>query len=151
MCMSEILWYLLWWRGCTSHDCSCSKIYFIDLHGIRLNFILKTFQGPFGNWYFSSDDTNYQMGDQRNGLKWIHSHISKFNGDNDNITLGGASAGGRSVLNHMTHSASYDYFKNALTIGPAAIPYWKTSELDTIFERIYAHIRRVSKLTFVSN
>ena len=91
------------------------------------------------------------MGDQRNGLKWIHSHISKFNGDNDNITLGGASAGGRSVMNHMTHPASYDYFKNALTIGPAAIPYWKTSELDTIFERIYAHIRRVSKLAFVSN
>ena len=87
------------------------------------------------------------MGDQRNGLKWVHSHISKFNGDNDNITLGGGSAGGRSVMNHMTHSESYDYFKNALTIGPAAIPYWKTSEVDEIFTRIYGHIRRVSNWT----
>ena len=90
------------------------------------------------------------MGDQRNGLKWVHSHISKFNGDNDYITLGGGSAGGRSVMNHMTHSESYDYFKNALTIGPAAIPYWKTSEVDEIFTRIYGHIRRVSNWTVVS-
>ena len=90
------------------------------------------------------------MGDQRNGLKWVHSHISKFNGDNDNITLGGASAGGRSVMNHMTHSESYDYFNNALTIGPAAIPYWKTSEVDEIFTRIYGHIRRVSNCAVVS-
>ena len=83
------------------------------------------------------------MGDQRNGLKWIHSHISKFNGNNDNITLGGASAGARSVLNHMTHSDSFAYFNNALTIGPQAIPYWKISEVKEIFERIYGHIRTV--------
>ena len=76
------------------------------------------------------------MGDQRNGLKWVHSHISKFNGDNENITLGGASAGARSVMNHMTHSDSFGYFKNALTIGPPAIPYWKKSEVETIFGRI---------------
>ena len=80
----------------------------------------------------------------KHGMKWIHSHISKFNGDTDNITLGGGSAGARSVMNHMTHSDSYDYFNNALTIGPAAIPYWKTSEVDEIFTRIYGHIRRVS-------
>ena len=76
------------------------------------------------------------MGDQRNGLKWVHSYISKFNGDNENITLGGASAGARSVMNHMTHSDSFGYFKNALTIGPPAIPYWKKSEVETIFGRI---------------
>ena len=104
----------------------------------------KKISGPFGNWYFSADDTNYQMGDQRNGMKWIHFHISKFNDANDNITLGGGSAGARSVMNHMTHSDSYDYFNNALTIGPAAIPYWKTSEVDEIFTRLYGHIRRVS-------
>ena len=82
------------------------------------------------------------MGDQRNGLKWIHSHISKFHCDNDNITLGGASAGGRSVLNHMTHSESFQYFNNALTIGSQAVPYWKISEVEEIFSQIYGHIRR---------
>lgn len=107
-----------------------------DLIVAKLNYRL----GAFGNWYFSSDDTNYQMGDQRNGMKWIYSNISKFNGDNENITLGGSSAGGRSVMNHMTSPDSFNYFNNALTIGAQAVPYWQKSEVEEIFKRIYGHI-----------
>lgn len=40
---------------------------------------------------------NYQMYDQIAALQWIHSNITAFGGDPDNITLMGQSAGARSV------------------------------------------------------
>ena len=96
--------------------------------------------GPYGNWYWGDDDCNYQTKDQQNGLNWIHSNIARFNGDKDNITLGGASAGGRGVLHHMTTESSYGYFKNAMTIGAVQIPFWKAAHAQQIYAQIGGYV-----------
>ena len=89
--------------------------------------------GPFGNWYMPMRTDGQPKGglstlDQRAGLKWIHEHIGKFNGDAHDITLGGASAGGMSVMIHMTSPASHQYFHNVLTIGVPQIKFWNETE-----------------------
>lgn len=51
---------------------------------------------------------NYGFWDQRLALKWVSKHISHFNGNPDNITVGGLSAGA-----HSTHSQLlYEFTKS---------------------------------------
>lgn len=100
--------------------------------------------GPFGNWFFEGGESNFQTLDQRNGLGWIHENIGNFNGNSDSITLGGGSAGGRSVMNHMTNEDSYGYFSNAITIGAPGIPFWSKSQATEIYNNIYNKINEVN-------
>ena len=100
-----------------------------DIIIAKLNYRL----GPFGNWYFPLQIGGQPKGglsiqDQRMGLTWIKNNIAKFHGDAADITLGGASSGGTSVLVHMTSPASHDLFKNALTIGAPQIEPWTEAE-----------------------
>jgi len=62
------------------------------------------------------------------GLKWIKDNISKFNGDDEDITLGGASAGGMGVMIHITSPESHHLFHNALVIGAPQAPFWTEEE-----------------------
>ena len=96
-----------------------------DLIVAKMNYRL----GPFGNWYFpisvnGQPKSNFQMRDQRLGLKWIKDHIGMFNGNDEDITLGGASAGAQAAMGHMVSADSWDYFDNALLIGASQIRYW---------------------------
>ena len=94
--------------------------------------------GPFGNWWFDAEvNGNAQTGfgflDQRMGIQWIAENIVKFNGDPDNITLGGASAGGLSVMYHVSHEDSHAFFKNAMVIGPIHIAWWSAAEASEVY------------------
>ena len=100
-----------------------------DIIVAKMNYRL----GPFGNWYFpmgleGQPKSSWGIQDQRLGLKWVHDHIAKFNGNENDITLGGASSGGMSVMVHMTSPASHAYFHNALVIGPPQINFWNETE-----------------------
>ena len=96
-----------------------------DIILARMNYRL----GPFGNWYFPMNvngqpKSNFQMRDQRLGMKWIKDNIALFNGNDENITLGGPSAGASSAMGHMVSPDSWDYFDNALLMGASQIRYW---------------------------
>ena len=100
-----------------------------DLIVAKMNYRL----GPFGNWYFpvsvnGQPKSNFQMRDQRLGLKWIKEHIALFNGNEEDITLGGASAGAQAAMGHMVSSDSWDYFNNAMLSGAAQVRYWTEAE-----------------------
>jgi carboxylesterase type B len=49
---------------------------------------------------------NYGLRDQRKALEWVHSFISDFGGDPNNITLFGSASGAADVLCHMHSTAN---------------------------------------------
>lgn len=66
---------------------------------------------------------NNGLKDQRQALKWVQKHISKFGGDPNHVTLGGASAGGGSVVFHLTaYGGRNDGLFHAAVAESAAFP-----------------------------
>ena len=57
---------------------------------------------------------NFGLQDQQFALKWVYKNIAAFGGNPENITIGGQSAGGGSVLFHVENPESRKYFKRAV-------------------------------------
>lgn len=57
---------------------------------------------------------NFGNLDQQFGLMWTKRNIAAFGGDPDNITIGGQSAGGGSVLTQLTCPANKPYIRKAI-------------------------------------
>ena len=69
---------------------------------------------------------NFGLLDQLAGLKWVKRNIASFGGDPDNITIAGQSAGGGSVLNHLTSESSIGLYQKAIILsGIISFPYIK--------------------------
>ena len=67
---------------------------------------------------------NFGLLDQQAGLKWVKRNIAAFGGDPDNITIAGQSAGGGSVLNHLTADSSIGLYQKAIILsGLIQFPY----------------------------
>lgn len=66
---------------------------------------------------------NFGHLDQQFGLKWVKRNIKAFGGNPDNITIGGQSAGGGSVLAHISSPQNEGLFQKAIiesgVIAPA--------------------------------
>ena len=60
---------------------------------------------------------NFGLLDQLAGLKWVKRNIAAFGGDPDNITIAGQSAGGGSVLNHLTSESSIGLYRKAIILS----------------------------------
>lgn len=57
---------------------------------------------------------NFGHLDQQAGIKWVKRNIAAFGGDPDNITIGGQSAGGGSVLSQLTSPQNEGLFQKAI-------------------------------------
>ncbi|XP_049511264.1 acetylcholinesterase-like [Dermacentor silvarum] len=70
----------------------------------------------FGFLYDGTDDApgNQGLHDQVLALKWIQQNIQSFGGDPREVTVFGWSAGGTSIVLHMTSTESKDLFKRAI-------------------------------------
>lgn len=68
--------------------------------------------------------TNFGNLDQQAGLKWVVRNIKAFGGDLQNITIGGQSAGGGSVMSHLTSKQSIGLYQKAIVhSGMIRSPY----------------------------
>lgn len=66
---------------------------------------------------------NNGLKDQRQAFKWVQQHIRQFGGDPDHVTIGGASAGGGSVVFHLTaYGGRNDGLFHAAAAESAAFP-----------------------------
>ena len=63
---------------------------------------------------YPDNPANFGLQDQQMALKWVSKNIKAFGGNPDNITIGGQSAGGGSVLFHIENPESRKYFKRAV-------------------------------------
>ena len=67
---------------------------------------------------------NFGILDQQAGLKWVVDNIEAFGGDAQNITIAGQSAGGGSVINHLTAKSSIGLYQKAIILsGIINFPY----------------------------
>ena len=84
---------------------------------------------------------NFGVLDQQAGLKWVIRNIANFGGDPKNITIAGQSAGGGSVLTHLTSPSSIGLFQKAIIFsGIIESPYIKDNVI------IPRDIENVSKM-----
>ena len=61
--------------------------------------------------------TNFGLLDQQAALRWVRRNIDRFGGDPGNVTLGGQSAGGGSVLCQMANPENSGLFHRALIMS----------------------------------
>lgn len=68
--------------------------------------------------------SNFGFLDQQAGIKWVYENIAAFGGDPENITIGGQSAGGGSVLAQITNLKNEGMVKKAIIMsGVIDTPY----------------------------
>ncbi|AMO22729.1 carboxylesterase/lipase family protein [Ramlibacter solisilvae] len=64
---------------------------------------------------------NYGFLDQVEALKWVRSNIGAFGGNPNNVTVAGESAGGISVMLHLSSPRSRGLFQKAIAQSPAQL------------------------------
>ena len=67
---------------------------------------------------------NAGLKDQQMVIKWVHDNISQFNGDPDNVTLFGESAGAASAHLHVLNPNSRKYIHKAIMQSGCALGNW---------------------------
>tara|TARA_Y200000002_G_scaffold156012_1_gene128998 strand:- start:5526 stop:7313 length:1788 start_codon:yes stop_codon:yes gene_type:complete len=89
---------------------------------VRINYRL----GPFG-WFTHPSIQNFQSDENKTSnfgtldiimaLEWVNQNISKFGGDNENITIFGESAGGHNVLSLLVSNKAKGLFHKAISMS----------------------------------
>ena len=76
---------------------------------------------------------NFGHLDQQAGTRWVKRNIAAFGGDPDNITIGGQSAGGGSVMSQLTSPQNVGLFQKAIIeSGVAANVYPNKSRFGKV-------------------
>lgn len=109
--------------------------------------VLVTIQyrlGAFGSLAVETREIpgNANFKDQNLALRWIKSHIIKFGGDPERVTLAGLSAGSHSATAHMISPMSKGLFRNVIALS-GAMP-WQINLATNNIETARALAARVN-------
>ncbi|CBY18556.1 unnamed protein product [Oikopleura dioica] len=96
--------------------------------------------GAFGFLFSEADSPssgNQGLMDQQMAMIWVAENAKYFGGNENDITIGGMSAGGQSVHAHMVMESSKNLFHKAIAFsGPQGLPFYNAEEGELITEGI---------------
>lgn len=75
---------------------------------------------------------NFGHLDQQAGTRWVKRNIAAFGGDPDNITIGGQSAGGGSVLSQLTSPQNEGLFQRAIIQSGLIAPLYPGNRVPMV-------------------
>ena len=103
---------------------------------MAMNYRLGAFGFLAGPPLQSNGTANTGLYDQRLALEWIETHISKFGGDPNQVTIIGESAGGGSVMHQVTAFGGLKPvpFQRAIPQSPAFIPLPSNEQQENTFQ-----------------
>lgn len=83
---------------------------------------------------------NAGLHDQKLALEWIQQNIHKFSGDKNRVTVFGESAGGGSIMHHITAfgGSAPSLFSRAIPQSPAYFPYRSKRRQDNTLRSFLA-------------
>ena len=73
--------------------------------------------------------TNFGLLDQKAGIEWVKRNIEAFGGDPENITIGGQSAGGGSVMHQLTAPQNEGLFNKAVVLSGIFASVYKNQRI----------------------
>ncbi|XP_055846830.1 esterase 6-like [Episyrphus balteatus] len=98
--------------------------------------------GPLG--FLSTGDKviagNNGLKDQRLAIMWVKKNIKNFCGDENNILLGGASAGGAASHMHLLHKPTENYINAVASHNAAATCIWSLEPDPKYVSKAYADV-----------
>lgn len=88
-----------------------------------------------------ADSANLGMLDQSAALEWVHQNIARFGGDPARVTIGGLSAGGKSVMNHLAIARSRGLFHGV--ISQSGGDYQATpAQMDAVADAFFSALEK---------
>ena len=107
----------LQWGNCAEMEFDGERIARRGIVVVTVNYRLNVFgflTHPDMKEEAPEDYCNIGHLDQQFGLKWVKENIAAFGGNPDEITIGGQSAGGASVMAQLNHPKNKKYVKRAI-------------------------------------
>ena len=94
------------------------------------------------------EDINAGLLDQQQALRWVQKHIGKFGGDSNQVTIAGLSAGGGSVLHHLTAYGRTEgtLFQRAVSLSGGWQPVTNKGTAESTFREFMQEYNHVSTL-----